>query len=157
MRFEETGGDGIGRGRTVSGRELTQVVSSPIVVEMIRLTEDQFGNLVERAIEDLPEEFQKYLRDVVIEVEDLPDRRTVRMMGRGSLRGLLGLYHGTPLTHRSVEHSGRLPDRIVLYKENIEDYCGSPEEIIEQVRKTVLHEVGHHFGLEEDELRSMGY
>jgi predicted Zn-dependent protease with MMP-like domain len=124
---------------------------------MIRLTDEEFGALVEEALEGLPEEFRRHLQNVVVEVEDLPDRQTVRRMGRGSLRSLLGLYHGVPLTHRSVEHSGQLPDRITLYKENIEDVCGSREEIVEQVRTTVLHEVGHHFGLDEGELRAKGF
>lgn len=128
-----------------------------IVVDMIRLSDDEFGALVAEAIENLPDEFRRYLQDVVVDIEDFPDARTVRRMGRGSRRGLLGLYHGVPLTHRSVEHSGRLPDRITLYKHNIEDACDTPEEIVEQIRKTVLHEVGHHFGLEEDDLETRGF
>jgi predicted Zn-dependent protease with MMP-like domain len=124
---------------------------------VIRLSDDEFGSLVTEALDSLPDEFRRHLANVVVEVEDLPDRRTVRRMGRGSLRGLLGLYQGVPLTHRSVEHSGHLPDRITLYKTNIESCCDSNEEIVEQVRRTVLHEVGHHFGLEEDELEANGY
>ncbi len=124
---------------------------------MISLSDDEFGELVGRALDGLPNEFRRYLVNVVVEVEDLPDRRTVRKMGRGSLRGLMGLYHGIPLTRRSVEHSGTLPDRITLYKQNIEDVCATREEIIEQIRTTVLHEVGHHFGLDEDDLASVGF
>jgi predicted Zn-dependent protease with MMP-like domain len=121
------------------------------------LSDDQFGALVDEAVDSLPAEFQPYLENVVIEVEDRPDRHTARRLGLRSRRSLLGLYHGVPLTGRSVEHSGRLPDRITIYKENVEAACSSTEDVIEQVRVTVLHEIGHHFGLDEDDLASKGY
>jgi predicted Zn-dependent protease with MMP-like domain len=70
---------------------------------------------------------------------------------------LLGLYHGTPLTERGVEHHARLPDRITIYQRNIERICRTPAQIVQQVRKTVLHEVGHHFGMDESALEEMGY
>ncbi len=128
-----------------------------IVDGVIRLLDDEFEALVDEAVEGLPAEFQPYLDNVVVEVEDLPDRRTARQLGLKDRRGLLGLYHGVPLTGRSVEHSGRLPDRITIYKTNIEACCHSRRDVVEQVRKTVLHEVGHHFGLDEDDLESKGY
>lgn len=124
---------------------------------MIRLSDDEFEELVDEALESLPEEFQQYLRDVLIEVEDRPDADTARGLGLDDRRSLLGLYHGVPLTERSVQHSGRLPDRITIYKTNIEAVCRSRKQVVKQVRTTVLHEVGHHFGLDEDDLESKGY
>jgi predicted Zn-dependent protease with MMP-like domain len=90
-------------------------------------------------------------------VEDLPSRDEAERLGLRNRRGLLGLYHGIPLTNRSVQHSGTLPDRITIYKKNIEAYCDSRAEIVDQVRRTVLHEIGHHFGLGEGDLRDKGY
>ncbi|MBN1342062.1 MAG: metallopeptidase family protein [Phycisphaerae bacterium] len=124
---------------------------------MIRLSDEEFEELVDQAVESLPEEFDRYLENVLIEVEDLPDRRTLRDLELEHRGMLLGLYHGVPLTERSVEHSGRLPDRITIYKLNVEACCRSREEIVEQVRTTVLHEIGHHFGMDEDDLEAQGY
>ncbi len=123
----------------------------------MRLSEEQFAALVEKALSDLPDRFRELLQGVVVDVEPMPDRRTCREMEEDDPRELLGLYQGTPLTERGVEYDGGLPDRIVIYQRNIERLCRSPREIIEQVRTTVLHEVGHHFGLDEDELEELGY
>ena len=124
---------------------------------MIRFSDEEFEELVAEALDSVPAEFLPYLENVIVEVADLPDRETARGLGLKSRRHLLGLYHGVPLTERSVTFSGRLPDRIVLYKLNIEDCSRSREHVVEQVRTTVLHEVGHHFGLDEDELDEKGY
>lgn len=113
--------------------------------------------LVEQALEDIPEPLAGYLENVMIEVEQEPDRAAYEAAGFEDVRMLLGLYRGTPLTERSVEHSGRLPDRITLYQRNIERACRSRGELVEQIRKTVFHEIGHHFGLDEDDLAEMGY
>ncbi len=123
----------------------------------MRLSDEEFEDLVEEAVESVPPEFDPYLENVVIEIEDQPDHHTARGLGLGDRQGLLGLYHGVPLTERSVEHSGRLPDRITIYKRNIEACCRTPADVVEQVRTTVLHEIGHHFGLDEDDLEAQGY
>lgn len=136
---------------------LTHLPSIAIVKHVIRLSDETFEDLVEQAVESIPRDFQPYLENVVIEIEDLPDHTTAQGLGLRDRRGLLGLYHGVPLTERSVEHSGRLPDRITIYKANIEACCRSADEVVDQVRTTVLHEVGHHFGLDEDDLEAQGY
>ena len=123
----------------------------------MRLSPGEFAELAEQALAGIPEPFATHLRDVVVDIESLPDRDTCRNLGLGSRRVLLGLYHGVPLTERSVQHSGRLPDRITIYQNNIERICRTDAEIVEQVRKTVLHEVGHHFGLDELDLDELGY
>lgn len=136
---------------------MTEHVRFYIVGAVIRLSDDEFEELVEQAVEALPAEFESYLRDLVIDVQDMPDRKTVRELGLRDPRSLLGLYHGIPLTSRSVEQSGRLPDRITIYKANIEAHCDSRDEVVEQVGRTVLHEIGHHFGVGERDLRKKGY
>ena len=87
----------------------------------------------------------------------MPDRETCAKAGIDNPRELLGLYRGTPLTERSVEHARHLPDHVTIYQRNIERCCRNKREAVEQIRRTVLHEVGHHFGLDEDDLAKMGY
>jgi len=122
-----------------------------------RVSKQRFGELVEAALALVPEAFVEYLEEVAVEVRDRPTPRQLKSVGtrRGNL--LLGLYHGRPRTQRSVEDSGALPDVIYLFQEPIELLCNQEDEVIEQVRKTVLHEIGHHFGLGEDDLDELGY
>ena len=108
----------------------------------------RFQELVEQAFEQLPEVFRKKLTNVAIIVEDLPPRD---MTERGLL---LGLFHGIPGTEKSVFASNP-PDRIYLYQRNIEAVCTTEEEVRRQIRATLRHEVGHFFGLSEDELRDV--
>jgi len=123
----------------------------------MRLSAEEFADLVDEALAEIPPGFRHYLDNVVVDVEDLPDRRTLRSVGLDDRRDLLGLYHGTPLTERSFEHPPEVPDRVVLYKRNIDAMCRTRREVVEQIRTTVLHEVGHHFGMGEEELDELGY
>ena len=117
----------------------------------------QFGELVERALAELPEEFVEFLEEVPIEVRDQPSAAQLQRAGvrRGGL--LLGLYVGRPRTRRSVEDSGAMPDVIYIFQQPIETVCNNERELVRQVRVTVLHEIGHHFGLNEDDLERLGY
>ncbi len=108
----------------------------------------RFQKLVEQALARLPERFRKKLTNVAITVEDSPAREHRVAAGEGLL---LGLFHGVPLTEKSV-FQATPPDRILLYQKNIEAVCATDEEVCRQVRDTLLHEVGHYFGLNEDEL-----
>jgi predicted Zn-dependent protease with MMP-like domain len=108
----------------------------------------RFEELVEQALDDLPEAFREKLTNVAIMVEDLPPEEP----RRGGL--LLGLFHGIPRTEKSIFFSSP-PDRIFLYQRNIEAVCRSEAEVRRQIRATLLHEVGHYFGLSEDELRHL--
>ncbi len=123
----------------------------------MRLSEEVFAELVRLAMERIPASFEPYLADISVDVEPMPDRATCVSLGIRDPRDLLGLYRGTPLTERSVEHISRMPDRITIYHHNIERMCRSRAQVIDQVRKTVLHEIGHHFGLDEDDLDELGY
>jgi len=118
----------------------------------------RFDRLVEKALADLPEPFAGFLEEVPVEVRDLPTREQAKLARDGERPGLLlGLYHGRPLTERSVEDSGRMPDVIYVFQKNVEQVCDDEEELVEQVRVTVLHEIGHHFGMDEDDLDRAGY
>jgi predicted Zn-dependent protease with MMP-like domain len=87
----------------------------------------------------------------------MPSRNDLAQLDIEDSSELLGLYHGTPLTERCVEDVPPMPDRVTIYQQNIEAICDSPEEIVEQVRTTVLHEIGHFFGLDEEDLFDVGY
>jgi predicted Zn-dependent protease with MMP-like domain len=123
----------------------------------VRLSREEFDEAVARALADVPPQFGRYLEHVIVDVEDFPDPRTCVAAEIDDPRHLLGLYQGTPLTERSVEQIARLPDRITLFQRNIERVCRNRRAIVEQIRKTVLHEIGHHFGLDEDDLDELGF
>jgi predicted Zn-dependent protease with MMP-like domain len=123
----------------------------------MRLSDEDFEQVVEEAIASVPEGFDRYLEDLAVDIEDMPDEATCREMRLRDPRGLLGLYRGVPLTKRHVEELYRFPERIVIYQRNIERICRTREQMIDQIRKTVLHEIGHHFGLNERQLRELGY
>ena len=108
----------------------------------------KFEALVAQALRSLPRAFREKLTNVAIIVEDLPPKE-VESEGL-----LLGLFHGIPCTEKSV-FSSSPPDRIFLYQRNIEAVCASEAEVRRQIRATLLHEVGHYFGLSEEELRGV--
>lgn len=122
-----------------------------------RLSESAFARLVDRAIAGIPDRFAPYLKDVVIDIEQAPSRAECDEVGIDDPRDLLGFYCGTPRTERGIETEPMLPDRIVIYQRNIERVCKSEDDIVREVRVTVLHEIGHFFGLDEDELEDLGY
>jgi predicted Zn-dependent protease with MMP-like domain len=116
-----------------------------------------FYELVESALAELPQQFAEFLEEVPIEVRDQPDPSQLQQVGVGRRGLLLGLYVGRPRTQRSVEDSGTMPDVIYIFQRPIEMVCNSEQELVRQVRVTVLHEIGHHFGLSEDDLTRLGY
>lgn len=113
---------------------------------------EQFESLVAHAIENLPKEFQEKLDNVVIIVEDWPTWEQLRKLKIPRGGTLFGFYEGIPKTQR-LNYSLAPPDRITIFQKPIEWFRRNPQDIQEQVRKTVLHEIGHHFGLSEVELR----
>jgi len=98
------------------------------------------------ALDGLPDDLGTLMRNVAVTVEH----------GAGP-PGLLGLYQGIPLTSRTTNYAGVLPDRITIYRVAICQICRSEDEVVDQVRRTVIHEVGHHFGLGDDRLRELGW
>jgi len=116
----------------------------------------RFHQLVLRALQGLPAEFRRKMENVEILVEDWPsEERRKRRGGRRGSGSLLGLYHGYPLKERGSWYGNVLPDQIVIYQGPIERICRNEKEIEIRVREVVLHEVGHYFGLEEEELRTI--
>lgn len=123
----------------------------------MRISPDEFGHAVEEALAGLPEEFRPYLQNVVIEVQAMPSERILRDANVRRASSLLGLYVGRPLTQRSVETLAAMPDRIILFHRNLERACRSHGELLAEIRKTVYHEIGHHFGLDEGDLEALGF
>jgi predicted Zn-dependent protease with MMP-like domain len=115
------------------------------------MTRELFEELVARAIDDLPEEFLSALENVDVVVQNYPDRRQLARIGRGMM--LLGLYEGVPQAKRTQGYGMVLPDRIVIFQKPIEDECRSEAEVEAEIVRVVRHEIAHHFGLDEEELR----
>lgn len=116
-----------------------------------------FARYVEQALAELPEPFASHLEQITIEIIDRPTRKQLRSMGLKDHELLFGLYQGVSLPDRSVQHSGVLPDRILIFQEDHEIACDNARELVEEIRTTVLHEIGHHFGMDEDDLDAIGY
>lgn len=122
-----------------------------------RVSKQRFAELVEEALCELPEPFASHLEEVSVEIKDRPTDKQLKDQGLEDDELLLGLYVGHPMTERSVEYSGMLPDAIYIFQEVIELVSGSEKQLVEQVRTTVLHEIGHHFGMDEEDLDNLGY
>ena len=121
------------------------------------MDQDAFARLVAEALDALPPEIAGMMDNVEVVVEPYPTRAQRRAGGVGPGRLLLGLYEGVPRTHRTAHYGLVLPDKITIFQGPIEAYCRTPEEIREQVRRTIVHEVAHHFGIGDEQLRQMGY
>jgi len=117
------------------------------------MNREEFEKLVEEALEDLPEEFAQKLENVEIVIEDEPTILQRIKMKLPPHVTLFGLYEGIAKTKRGSGYTFVLPDKITIFQKPIEAYFQTPHQIKQQVRKTVLHEIGHHFGLSEETLR----
>ena len=117
----------------------------------LRLAPDEFGRLVEKALDDLPEEFARALANIAVVIEDKPDPELLAEYGFDTDEELLGLYEGVPLPERDSFYQS-LPDRISIFRGPILRYCRSRREVIREVRETVVHEIGHYFGFDEEDL-----
>ena len=122
---------------------------------MIQPTAAEFDRAVAEALAVIPAEFRIHLENVLIEVRDRPDARL--MEEHDVPDDLLGLYAGIPLEDKGIASDQVLPDRIYIFRDNLVKMCESREELVAEIRVTVLHEIGHHFGLDEDRLEALGY
>jgi predicted Zn-dependent protease with MMP-like domain len=113
------------------------------------MDDERFDALVDQALDGIPDELAALVRNVVVLVEDEPPE--------GEPDDLLGLYDGVSLTERDSMNSGHLPDRILVFRGPLLDLVDSEEELVEEVRITVVHEVAHHFGIDDERLHELGY
>jgi predicted Zn-dependent protease with MMP-like domain len=117
----------------------------------MRVPPEEFEQLVARALDGLPPEFADMLQNVAVVVEEEPDPDDLEAMGMDPDEELLGLYQGVPLPERDGFYNA-LPDRIAIYRGPILRSCQNRREVIREVRDTVVHELGHYFGLEEEDM-----
>ena len=118
----------------------------------------RFEELVAEALDELPEEFARRIENVAVVVEDEPDDQLIRSLGLNPRRDtLFGLYQGVPLHLRGASYGNVLPDKISIYYRPLLRYCRTPEQIRLQVRKTVVHEIAHYFGMDDATIRALGY
>ena len=112
----------------------------------VEVDPERFEVMVSEALDGIPAELGELMSNVAVTVQH-----------DSGPAGLLGLYQGVPLTRRSTFYAGALPDRITIYRRAICAVCNSDSEVVEQVRRTVIHEVGHHFGIGDARLRELGW
>ena len=115
------------------------------------MNRELFEELVAKAIDGLPEEFRAGLENVDVVVQDYPSKRQLARIGRGMT--LLGLYEGVPQTKRTQGYGMVLPDKIVIFQKPIQETCRSEAEVEAEIGRVVRHEIAHHFGMGEEELR----
>ena len=117
---------------------------------------DEMEAIARRALDSLPEPFANHLRDVVLLIEDFADEGTLKAMEIEEPFDLTGIYEGIPIIERSVEHSGTMPDRIRLFRRPILDEWADGDDTLERlVAHVLVHEVGHHFGLSDDDMHAL--
>ena len=119
------------------------------------MTPDQFRRLVSEAVDTIPREFQRHLDNIAIVVEDEPSDELLEEMEIEPPDTLFGLYPGIPLPERQWAHGNALPDRITLFQGPIEDCCETDEDVVSEIGETLIHEVGHYFGMSEQELEEI--
>jgi len=120
-------------------------------VKRWKMEREAFARVMREVLDSLPEEFRSRIRNVAVLAEDLPDGQ----VSRRPKKLLLGLFHGVPMTRKSVFDLSTGPDYVVLYQKNIEAVCSSEAEVREQIRRTVIHEFGHYFGMDEEQLKDV--
>jgi predicted Zn-dependent protease with MMP-like domain len=118
----------------------------------------RFEAHVSAAIDAIPEEFARYLGNVVIRVAERPSATLLRSVGLDPCEDTLyGIYEGTALSERSADFAGQPPDRITIFRQPILQVCRSERDVRAEIETTIVHEIAHFFGLEEDLVRRLGY
>src|SRR5262245_35105757 len=118
----------------------------------MRIPPEEFEALVEQALDGLPEEFAELLENVAVMVEDEPDPEDLEALGMEPEEELLGLYQGVPQAERATSYPAAIPYRVILYRGPIVRSCENRRQVIREIRDTVVHELGHHFGLDEEDM-----
>jgi predicted Zn-dependent protease with MMP-like domain len=119
------------------------------------MTRERFRQLVAEALDTIPARFRRHLQNIAVVVEDEPSPTLLAEMDIEPPDTLFGLYQGTPLTERRWDHGNVLPDRIVIFQGPIEDVSETEDDVVTEVGETLIHEVGHYFGLSEDEIEEI--
>lgn len=121
----------------------------------ILVDKEKFEGFVEEALSDIPDKFKRLLDNLAVIVEAKAARDIYDKTGLSRLSTILGVYHGVPYKNRGPFYGNLPPDVITIYQESIENFCSTEEEIKKKIREVVFHEIGHYFGLSEEELREI--
>jgi len=119
------------------------------------MTRDRFRRLVDEALASIPEDFRAAMQNIVVVIEDEPSAEQLAEVEIEPPDSLFGLYQGTPLTERQWAHGNVLPDKITLFQRVIEDDSESEDDVIVAIGETLIHEIGHYFGLSEEEIEDI--
>ncbi len=119
------------------------------------MTRAEFERLVAEAVDLIPRRFRREMKNLALVVEDAPSAELLEQMDIEPPDSLYGLYHGTPLPERTWGHGNNLPDRITIYQQPIEEDCEDEDEMRQMIGETLIHEVGHYFGLSEEEIEAI--
>ena len=120
---------------------------------LLSITEPEFQDLVQRALDSLPDEYATLISNVAVVVEDEPSSEVLADLEMEDDEDLLGLYQGLSIDKESFfQTGGQLPAKISIYRGPILRLCRTRNEVVQEVRDTVVHEIGHHFGLDDDEM-----
>ena len=117
----------------------------------------RFEALVRQALATLPPDLRRLMNNVEIVVEDWPTDEDLAAAGVGPAETLFGLYLGVPLTERTSAYTLAVPDKIIIFQGPLEAYCPSWDDLVNQVRVTVVHEIAHHFGISDARLAELGW
>ncbi len=123
----------------------------------MKLRSGEFDKAVRNAISRIPPEFRDHLENIVISVQDRPSKDLLEETGLPPDNSLLGIYRGDSLMNRSVTNPPLFPDTIFIFQEPLEAMCADLDELEEQIAITVIHEIAHYLGMDEDQLRELGY
>jgi predicted Zn-dependent protease with MMP-like domain len=132
-----------------------QVARAKSQTKEVQVTREEFRALVDEALLTIPDEFREAMRNIAIVVEDAPSPRALAEVGLEPPETLLGLYEGIPLTERQWAHGNVLPDKVTLFQAPIEESSESREDTIVAIGETLIHEIGHYFGLSEEEIEEI--
>lgn len=124
---------------------------------IMKLSNEEFDRIVQRAIRRIPEEIRQHLDNIVISVRKRPSRRLLDDMDLPPDEPLLGVFEGVSLLERSVTDPPLYPDTIFLFQEPLQEMCETLEELEEEIEITVVHEVAHYLGMTEERLEELGY
>jgi len=122
----------------------------------VKISTREFEKLVAESLEMIPDELRGRISNVQLMIEDEPSEELLGDLGVPPDETLFGLYEGTPLTERGIEHSG-LPDRIVIFRRPLLEEFDDPSDLRREIARTVIHEVAHHFGIDEERLAELGW
>lgn len=128
-----------------------------LVHKHMKLSRSEFRRIVERALDNIPDEIMVHITNVAVTVQDAPSPELLEEMGMDPDEPLFGIYTGVSLPERSATYPELMPDTIVIFRKPLLEWCTSIEELEEEIETTIVHEIAHYFGISEERLAELGY